>query len=195
MSQGFATACSELHREADALVDRVHLRELLRGYTEWFIGGSYSYDLMAWRDLDIYVLDPEHDLKRCFEIGYELTARLNARKSRFTNNTGGEPNGHYWGIKLGDDRAGAWKLDLWFLDAAGYSQHRQYSDTLRARLTEESRAAIVSIKEANWRRREYRDTITADETYRAVLDHGIRTAAEFAEFHRQQESKREVVHA
>ncbi len=117
---------AELKTEADLLMLRCGLSELLAAYPGWFIGGSYSYDLMCWRDLDLYVLDPEHDLKRCFEIGYELTQRLAAKKSRFTNNVGqsnSEPNGLYWGIKLGNERQGAWKLDVWFLDQAGYEQH------------------------------------------------------------------------
>lgn len=102
----------ELKAEAESLIQGCRLPELLAAYPLWFVGGSYSYDLMCWRDLDVYALDPQHDLKKCFEIGYELTRRLAAKKSRFTNNVGGEPNGLYWGIKLGDVRQGAWKLDV-----------------------------------------------------------------------------------
>jgi hypothetical protein len=81
----------DLKSEADQLVLECGLPELLATYEGWFIGGSYSYDLMCWRDLDVYILDPQHDLRHCFEIGYELTHRLNARKSRFTNNVSGKP--------------------------------------------------------------------------------------------------------
>src|SRR5438105_12399122 len=114
---------AELKTEADLLIRSRGLPELLAVYPGWFIGGSYSYDLMCWRDLDIYILDPQHDLKRCFEVGYELTLRLSAKKSRFTNNLDGEPSGFYWGIKLGNERQGAWKLDVWFLNTASYEQH------------------------------------------------------------------------
>ena len=176
---------AELKTEADLLIIKCGLSEILVRYSSWFIGGSYSYDLMCWRDLDIYVLDPEHDLKQCFEIGYELTERLAAKKSRFTNsvgNTSGEPNGLYWGIKLGNERQGAWKLDVWFLDKAGYEQHAAYASSLREKLTVESRSAILAIKEGYWRRPEYRDTITSDMIYRAVLDHGVRTVSDFERF-------------
>lgn len=158
------------------------LPELLAAYPRWFAGGSYNYELMCWRDLDLYVLDPHHDLKKCFEIGYELTQRLAAKKSRFTNNLGADPNGFYWGIKVGDERQGAWKIDLWFLDAAGYEQHLKYCNNLRVRLTPQTRTAILRIKEAYWRRREYRDTITSDLIYRAVLDHDVRTVLDFENF-------------
>jgi hypothetical protein len=170
---------AEIKREADLLMRACGLPELLAAYASWFVGGSYSYDLMCWRDLDIYVRDAQRDLKRCFEVGYELTARLNAQKSRFTNNVGGEPDGFYWGIKLGDVREGAWKLDVWFLDDASYEEHAAYSAALRERLSAETRAAILAIKEAFWRRPEYRDTVTSDLIYRAVLEHGVRDVSDF----------------
>ena len=170
---------AELKREAETLIRGCGLPELLAAYPEWFIGGSYSYDLMCWRDLDIYVLEPERDLKRCFEVAYELSFRLGAKKSRFTNNAGGEPDGFYWGIKLGNEREGAWKLDVWFLSPASYEQHTSYSAKMNEKLTAESRAVILAIKEAYWRRPEYRDTITSDQIYRAVLESGVQNLSDF----------------
>jgi len=172
----------ELKREADQLIEAACLPDLLASYEEWFIGGSYSYDLMCWRDLDIYVLDRTHDLKSCFAVGYEVTQRLAARKSRFTNNVGQfepGPDGLYWGIKLGDSRYGEWKLDLWFLDEAGYEEHARYSAGMREQLSAETKSVILTIKESYWRRTEYRDTITSHMIYRAVLDGGVRTVADF----------------
>jgi len=161
------------------LIGRCRMEELLAGYPEWFIGGSYSYDLMCRRDLDVYVLDPAADLKRCFELGYELTRRLAAKKSFFTNNVGGEPNGLYWGIRLGDVRQGAWKLDVWCLDREGYRQHAAYSADMRDKLTADFRAAILTIKEHYWRQPSYRDQVTSDMIYRAVIENGVRTISEF----------------
>jgi hypothetical protein len=172
-----------LKADARDLIERVRLSELLAAYECWFVGGSFSYDLMCWRDLDIYVLDNALDLKSCFAVGYEITQRLSARKARFTNNSGPPyqpgPDGLYWGIKLGDSPHGPWKLDVWFLRSEEYNSHAAYSETMRQRLTNESRAAILLIKEAYWQRKEYRDTITSDMIYRAVLDEGVRTIAAF----------------
>jgi len=173
---------TELKKEADLLVLQCRLAEMLAVYPSWFIGGSYSYDLMCWRDLDIYVLDPAHDLKQCFEVGYELTLRLAANKSFFTNNVGGKPSGLYWGIRLGDARRGAWKLDVWLLDQTGYQQHATYSSVMREKLTSENRRIILTIKEAYWQQASYRDTITSDMIYRAVLDNEVRTVSDFERF-------------
>jgi hypothetical protein len=71
----------ELRDAADRLLQKCSLPELLTDYSSWFIGGSYNYGLMCWRDLDVYVLDTQHDLRKCFEIGYELT-RLLSRPNR-----------------------------------------------------------------------------------------------------------------
>jgi hypothetical protein len=170
------------------VVLRCRLPQLLAGYQSWFIGGSYSYDLMCWRDLDIYILDSEHDLKLCFDVAYEVTRRLDANKSRFTNNVGGEPDGLYWGIKLGDILQGAWKLDMWFLDQHGFDDHVAYTARMNERLTADSRAQILSIKEAYWQRPEYRDTVTGDLIYRAVLDNSVVDLDGFEQFLKQKAS-------
>ena len=47
----------ELKSEVDTLILGCILSEILAVYPDWFIAGSYSYDPMCWRDLDIYVLD------------------------------------------------------------------------------------------------------------------------------------------
>jgi hypothetical protein len=172
----------QLRAEADLLVQQCRLPELLAAYSNWFIGGSYKYGLMCWRDLDVYVLDPHHELRSCFEVGYEITVRLSAKKSRFTNNVGSSPNGLYWGIKLGDERKGAWKIDLWFVDDESFDEHLSYCARISERLTADKRSAILEIKEAYWRRPEYRDTITSDLIYRAVLDHDVRTVLDFEAF-------------
>jgi hypothetical protein len=117
-----------------------------------------------------------------------LTRRLDAKKSRFTNNLGGEPNGLYWGIKLGDERQGAWKVDVWFLDSGSYEQHTNYCVSMREKLSIENRSVILEIKEAYWRRPEYRDTVTSDLIYRAALDHGVTTIGDFERFIAESES-------
>jgi hypothetical protein len=179
---------TKLKTEADLVVLTCRLPQLLAAYPRWFIGGSYSYDVMCWRDLDIYVLDPEHELKRCFDVAYEVTRRLAANKSRFTNNVGAEPDGFYWGIKLGDILQGAWKLDMWFLDQRGFDEHAAYTARMNERLTANSRARILSIKEAYWRRPEFRDTITSDLIYRAVLDNKVEDVDGFERFLKTKES-------
>ena len=174
-----------LQQEADTLLERVQMRQLLAAYESWFVGGSHSYDLMCWRDLDLYVLDPTYNLESCFTVAKEVTQRLAARKSRFTNNLGqfeDGPSGLYWGIRLGDSPFGDWKLDIWFLAKNEYENHIDYAKQMRRRLNDESREAILSIKKSYWQRSEFRKSVTSDLIYRAVLDEGVRTPNEFESF-------------
>jgi hypothetical protein len=47
---------AEVKTEADLLNRKACLSNLLASYPNRFVGSTYSYDLMFWRDLDIYVL-------------------------------------------------------------------------------------------------------------------------------------------
>lgn len=172
----------DLKAEADRLLSLCDMQGLLSSYPAWFVGGSYYYDLMCWHDLDIYVLDPLTDLRKCFEIGYKLTERLDAKKSFFTNNMGTFPNGFYWGLKLGDIRRGAWKLDVWFLDDTDFRRHEAYCANMLIKPSMKQRASIIAIKNSYWKRPEYRDTVTSNMIYTAVLDHNVKTIDEFEEY-------------
>lgn len=170
---------ADLKAEADALSARADLSAAFSAYADWFIGGSYRCDLMCWRDLDVYVLDPALELGACFRAAHDITRRLQAVKARFTDHRAGQPAGYYWGILLGNARAGAWKLDVWFVGPSDFTAHRDYADELRTGLSAEERAAILRLKEAYWASTAYRDTITSHQIYEAVRRHGIRTREEF----------------
>ena len=47
------------------------------------------------------------------------------------------------------------------------------------RLTPETRLAVLRIKDAWFRRPEYRSTVRGYDIYEAVLDHGVRTERDF----------------
>lgn len=53
---------------------------------------------------------------------------------------------------------------------------------MRERLTTENRSAILEIKGAYWRQPEYRDSITSDLIYRAVLNNDVRSVDDFELF-------------
>ncbi len=84
--------------ETDQLLYHQVLYAILKASSEPFIAGSYAYDLMTWRDLDIYFTG-DFDLEKFFNLGYKITALLKAYKSFFTDNRGQCPDGMYWGIR------------------------------------------------------------------------------------------------
>jgi hypothetical protein len=171
-----------IRREADEMLYARGLLALAEGLGETFVGGSYFYDLMTWRDLDLYIKAPNVSIDDFFAFGADVTQRFGASKAFFTDNRTHEPPGLYWGIRLGDLRQGAWKFDIWAVGGAEFENAVAQAHTFVRRLTPEIREVILRIKEAYWNDPRYRDTITSAGIYEAVLDHGIRSVAEYEEY-------------
>src|SRR2546425_752977 len=97
----------------------------------------------------------------------------------FTNNRDhertGYPRGLYWGIRLGDIRKGAWKIDLWALDSEHCREKLQECEDLRKQLDPRNRLMILSLKASLWSDSRYRDRITSQDVYEAVLQHKVET--------------------
>jgi hypothetical protein len=97
----------------------------------------------------------------------------------FTNNRdygeGSYPRGLYWGIRLGDIKRGAWKIDLWAFDSDECRNKIRDCAALNNRLNEGNRLVILKLKSHLWPMPQYRDTITSQDTYEAVLDFGVDT--------------------
>lgn len=170
-----------IKQEADLLLYDQGLYGILEDYGRPFIGGSYAYDLMTWHDLDIY-FNGDFDPEAFFDLGYQITATFKAYKSFFTDNRGRSPDGLYWGIRLGDLQAGAWKIDIWHLSEEDYQSQCHYCDMMKNSLTEETRKAIIEIKSYFCMKPGYRDSITSGDIYRAVLEQGIRNLEQFLEY-------------
>jgi len=89
----------------------------------------------------------------------------------------------YWGIRLGDIQAGAWKIEIWHLAEQDYQDQLRYCDMMKNSLTEETRRAIIEIKSHFCMKPGYRNTITSDYIYKAVLQHGVRNVEQFRQHH------------
>ena len=157
------------------------LRHLLDEYAPISVVGSYALQLMTWRDLDIIMDAPTITVAEFFELGRCVTTLLSAWKMFFTNNRDHNqiPRGLYWGIRLGDIKKGAWKIDLWAFDSEQYSSKIQECEHLHSRLNAVNRLAILKLKSHLWKDPRYRDTITSQQIYDAVLDHGIHSLDDF----------------
>jgi hypothetical protein len=175
-------ARGRLAREADRILNG-GLRALLAEHGEVHVIGSYALDLMTWRDLDIHLVREACDRHAFFRLGGDIAALLGPHRMHFRDETivrtPGLPAGLYWGIYLGDERGGAWKIDVWQTTREAFEPVRQFGEAIASRLTEENRRIIVSIKDACWRHPEYRRSFTSADIYSAVLDRGVRDLAGF----------------
>jgi hypothetical protein len=172
----------DIRAEADELL-RSGLRSLLNRHGEVHVVGSYVLELMAWRDLDIHVVQENLDVGRFFDLGGGIARLLKPHRMHFRDEsavgTPGLPRGFYWGIYLGDERRGAWKIDIWQTNQDAFDLVRRYGDALSARLNETNRSVIMDIKAACWRHPEYRRGFTSGDVYAAVLDRGVRDVPGF----------------
>ena len=172
-----------LRREADRLVARGGLRELLAEYGRPHLSGSYSLHLMTWRDLDIYLAMEVVDRGRFLDLGARLGEAVAARRLSFTdhlNFPATEPvRGLYWGVQTDFLDAGGWKLDVWGVSTIECADRLAHCQAIAARLGDRERHAILRIKQHVCRHPDYRATITSQHIYDAVLDAGVASVDEF----------------
>lgn len=186
MTDAFLDADAALHAEADNLLARTGLMDLLSRFGTVHLGGSYALRLMTWRDLDIYLEAPGITVSKFYELGSRIAERLDVWKMFYTNNRGRVeakyPPALYWGIRLGDIHKGAWKIDLWAMDSHACRSALADGAQIAARLTARSRRVIHALKTELWKHPAYRDRITSKTIYDAVLDAGVSDLDAFWEF-------------
>ena len=166
-----------IRTEADGLLGTKGLRSLLEDYGTPHVTGSYAMHLMTWRDLDIYLEAPNLSEESFFRLGGRIASclapvRMSFRNERI-NRTPNLPLGLYWGVYLGDERKGAWKIDVWAVDSEECERQLQFNRRLAAALTPSFRSKILSIKQACWKDPGYRKTYTSQDIYGAVIEQGI----------------------
>ena len=132
--------------------------------------GSYATGLMVWRDLDVCA--DARDLGRA--AAWELVRPLVLAAARVRYEYLEEPDDrrHYFVLHLG-----GWKLDLSLFTAGIPPEVTAFQTELLARLDDETRLAILRLKELWHTRPEYPYVVGGFEICEAVLD-GIRTPEE-----------------
>ena len=163
-----------LRAEADALLWKKGLHPLLEQYGQIHVSGSYALKLMVWRDLDIYLVTEDLPLCAFFHMGGQLADLLTPTRMHFRNErvakTEGLPEGLYWGIYLGNEREGAWKIDVWVVSPAQFMVLDAFRTNVESRLTASARRKILEIKALCWRKPGYRRTFSSQDIYEAVLN-------------------------
>jgi hypothetical protein len=176
------TVDAQIRAEADSLL-KSGLIDLLGRYGEVHLTGSYALGLMTWRDLDIHIVRDAVDCMSFFGLGGRIADLLQPHRMHYRDERIGEtprlPRGLYWGIYLGDERKGAWKIDVWTSTRADFEPSRRFCADVQQRLTAEAREKILAIKSICWQHPEYRRSFSSADIYEAVLDNEIKDADGF----------------
>lgn len=175
-----------IKQEADAILFEKGLFSLLRSYGTPHVSGSYALDLMTWRDLDIYLQVDNFSLTDFFELGNQICTAFIPPKMSFRNEliakTEGLPSGLYWGIYMGNERAGAWKIDIWAVSAWECHRLLAFCALIKEQLTPGTTEMILDIKSQCWKDPAYRRSYNSTDIYQAVLEKGITTLEAFKQY-------------
>lgn len=173
-----------LREEADNLLTKEGLLQLLNDFGTTRVIGSYTLNTMTWRDIDISMkMQKAQDVALFFEIGRKIAAKFQITKMSFSNhhirNFPGFDHGLYWGIQLLYAKQ-EWKIDLWGYSEEDYQKHMDEFDMLHKQLKQADRAAILRIKHVVSQRPDYRgDVYNSMSVYRAVITENITSLTEY----------------
>ncbi|MDB5209554.1 MAG: hypothetical protein JWQ30_381 [Sediminibacterium sp.] len=177
---------SVIREEADEILGKKGLLDILCSYGTPHISGSYQLNLMTWRDLDIYLEVENLSEIDFFGLGGKISAAFNPIKMSYRNEvvarTMDLPLGLYWGIYLGDERNGAWKIDLWAVDNTECKRLTQYCAVIKQKLTPLNILQILRIKSQCWKDPGYRKTYNSMTIYHAVFEKNVTDIEEFRNY-------------
>ncbi len=137
---------SRLRLEADIVMQKIGLHQVLMGCRRVEPTGSYFLDVMVYPDIDLMI--SKLSTEQFFRLGGELAGRKEVtevvfQKSRIPNLPGGlylKPRIDYgdWGRP--------WKIDIWSLDDPLIDERMRVMCSFKKRMTEAIREQIITYK-------------------------------------------------
>jgi hypothetical protein len=147
--------------------------------------GAAAYGLVVAPDIDIEIYCDAPTVDLGFAVVSDLAGQPGVWKVRFSNELDGPNQGLYWQLRYRAEDAEVWKVDMWLLghDHPG-PRSVDLVESMKRALTDETRAAILGVKETLLGE----PSVHSIEIYEAILDGGVRSAAEFRTWRSEGES-------
>jgi hypothetical protein len=182
---------AELEAEASAVVTRLDLLGMLSVLGEPELIGSAVSGLMVWRDIDISVRCRDLTPARFWTALRPLLADPGLTRLDYRNETGercpsGDPTDErlYAVLRYESEPGTGWKIDLSLWTSEDPRPYRAEAEALR-RLDDETRLAVLWIKDVWHHLPVYPYEVSGYEVYDAVLGHGVRTPEGFDAYLRE----------
>lgn len=176
----FINLNNQLKSEIESILTKYSLIELLKSYGDVLVTGSYSYDLMAWRDYDVVIKLNEYTIETVYALVEELGVKLNPDKLRILNNLDktepNRPQGVWLGVYIEN-----WKIDIWLMNSENFQKEVQNSKKLKDRLKDVDRETLISIKSELSKNPDYHVKFSSVDLYEADLVGNVRTVKGFYE--------------
>jgi hypothetical protein len=171
-----------LETEAATLLAEWDLFRRLRRVGQAELIGSAALGLMVWRDVDIMVMAPGLSVAGAFAALDPLITNPRVTQVRYLNQSGPfnetalpEDERYYFAATIRSDDDAEWKLDISFWLADRSPRELSYLDEMKRRLTDETRLAVLWIKDVWHQLPTYRTSVLSIDIYDAVLEHGVRS--------------------
>jgi hypothetical protein len=183
----------KLKAEADELLTQSGLLALLAEYGNVHLTGSYFYDVLTWRDIDLCLgldnLLPDVVLDIAKRVAVIPHVGSMYYRNELVMQTQGNPRAIFLCVDfyLPDDAR--WKVDILVAQDAEVQRVLEPGRAVCERLTPATREAIIRIKTDVCHRPEYRVDFGSRTVYQAVLDHGIRTVDQWDAWHKNQKAQ------
>lgn len=142
------------------------------------IVGAIRHGLVVALDIDMEVYSEHPRIEHGFEVMSEVARLPGVWKIRFTNQLDDDDDpGLYWQIRYRDQEGEVWNVDSWLLGHDHPYAHgaERFADAMAKALTDETRRAILEIKESL----QGEEVVRGIDIYRAVLEGGVRSPSEF----------------
>ena len=172
-----------LKKEADQFLDETDILAILAKHGEVTFTGSYFYDLMTWRDIDICLPITSKPMLTASEIVRQISKNKTVVSIYIRNEhilmTEGNPPAVFVCIEFLTNNQKLWKVDILLGSPELVAEIIIPGRTLLSRLTTKTREAILHIKFEICKHSNYRQEIKSTDIYRAVLDGGVRNLSEW----------------
>ena len=143
----------ELKSQAENFLTYHGIEKILQKYLCIHYTGSFLYNLMCWRDIDIAFEYKDHDVKKAFNyIFSELIKKNEVIDIHYMDGVNfktrkGLPKGYYLGFDMFDSAINdKWKVDMWFLDEEHFKDKVKFDGEMKSRLTLSKMKKIIKLK-------------------------------------------------
>ena len=174
----FINLNNQLKLEIDSILSKYSLIDLLESYGKVLVTGSYSYDLMAWRDYDLVIELNDYTIETVYALVEEIGVKINPDRLRISNNLNKTEVNRPQGVWLGVYIEG-WKIDIWLMNTENFEKEVQNSKKWKEKLKDVNREILISIKLS--KDPNYHVKFSSVDLYEAFLEGNVRNAEEFYE--------------
>lgn len=166
-------------QQAMAILNELQLIEKWNAVGNCFIVGAVAYDLIVEPDIDLETFCEAPNPSDIMSELSLLTLNKNVVELKYRDYTGTDFNGHYFKLIYQAEEI-EWNIDMWlFSNKRKGALSKDLVPFMKENLTEDTRKAILDIKEALLQLNEEFSSIFI---YQAVLEFGVRNIDSFLQW-------------